>query len=182
MAPDFGPLLPSDFTRLGEVDRSEHIDGRYVWKDQQLSVEPCEVDVLGWFPGEAESLIARLHAVAAADGMVVGGTSATTLVGVGSLDIQLVRAYPTAMKLDTLYVSRPWRTRGVGRRLTRMVAEHALGLGADSLYISATPTRNTIDAYLRMGARPLLSPDPHLHSMEPDDIHLLLPLATLLAK
>lgn len=178
----YGRLDPNDFAKFGEIDRSEHILGIYCWTGRELAVERKDFEVAGWYPGEAEAHVARLHALEANGGIVVAATFGETMVGVASLDRGLIPAYPSALKLDVLYVGRPWRGQGVGRRLTTMLGEHAAGLGADSLYISATPTRNTVDAYLRMGAQPLVSPDAQLLSMEPEDIHLLLPLATLRAK
>ena len=59
-----------------------------------------------------------------------------------------------------MHVSRPHRGRGVARRLIAMLAEQATALGATALYISATPTRNTVDAYVRIGARLADPPDP----------------------
>lgn len=82
----------------------------------------------------------------------------------------------TVMTLDMLYVSAEYRGRGIGRRLTEMVASQARALGATTRYISATPTRRTVDAYLRMGANVLRSPDPEMLAREPDDIHLVLSL------
>jgi hypothetical protein len=48
-----------------------------------------------------------------------------------------------------------------------------------ALYISATPTRNTVDAYLHLGAMLADPPDPYLLALEPDDIHLILALGFL---
>ena len=56
------------------------------------------------------------------------------------------------------------------------MANEARERGATSLYISATPTRGTVDAYLSMGAKLLVSPDPEILAREPDDIHLVLKL------
>ena len=80
------------------------------------------------------------------------------------------------MKLDMLYVSAGYRGRGIGRMLTEKAANLARSLGATTLYISATPTRATVDAYLRMGAQVLRVPDPASFALEPEDIHLSLPL------
>jgi GNAT superfamily N-acetyltransferase len=82
------------------------------------------------------------------------------------------------MKLDMLYVDAAYRRRGIGRRLTEIVADFAREQGARALYVSATPSRGTVDAYLKLGARALESPDPELLEREPGDIHLILPLAT----
>ena len=44
--------------------------------------------------------------------------------------------------------------------------------GAEWMYISATPSENTIGFYLRLGCRVALEPDPELFELEPEDIHL----------
>ena len=43
--------------------------------------------------------------------------------------------------------------------------------------VSSTPTRATVDAYIRMGAERCPEPDPELFAREPEDIHLVLRLA-----
>jgi hypothetical protein len=44
--------------------------------------------------------------------------------------------------------------------------------GARRLYVSATPTRATVDFYLRQGFEPLVVPNEKLFALEPDDIHM----------
>jgi GNAT superfamily N-acetyltransferase len=70
----------------------------------------------------------------------------------------------------------PYHHRGIGRQLPWRLAERARRVGATGLYVSATPTRDTVDAYRHMGAIVLETPDPALLALEPDDIHLLLPI------
>ena len=43
--------------------------------------------------------------------------------------------------------------------------------------LSATPSQNTIDFYLRLGFTVSTSPDPALYALEPEDIHLEGPTA-----
>ncbi|MCY1186452.1 hypothetical protein D9M73_273290 [compost metagenome] len=51
--------------------------------------------------------------------------------------------------------------------------ESAKQLGANKLYISATPSRRTVDFYIKHGAEQLNAPDQQLWQLEPEDIHLL---------
>ena len=44
--------------------------------------------------------------------------------------------------------------------------------GAALLYVSATPTENTVNFYLRRGCRLASTPDLELFAQEPEDIHL----------
>ncbi len=57
-------------------------------------------------------------------------------------------------------------------RLSFLLALSAQNFGADKLYISATPTKNTVEFYLKRGAVPVIEPDPGLFADEPEDIHL----------
>jgi GNAT superfamily N-acetyltransferase len=80
------------------------------------------------------------------------------------------------MQLYYLYVSRAYRGRGVGTQLFDAAVSHARGAGATALYVSATPTENTVDFYLNRGCVLAPEPDPRLLAAEPDDIHLIYPL------
>jgi hypothetical protein len=44
-------------------------------------------------------------------------------------------------------------------------------LGAAGLYVSATPSENTVDFYRRRGCRITPDADPELLAPEPEDIH-----------
>ena len=45
-------------------------------------------------------------------------------------------------------------------------------LGGEKLYISATPSENTVNFYMNNGAILAKESDKELYEMEPDDIHL----------
>jgi hypothetical protein len=46
-------------------------------------------------------------------------------------------------------------------------------LGARQLYVSATPSENTVRFYLRLGCRVTDDVDATLFNLEPEDIHLV---------
>ena len=74
--------------------------------------------------------------------------------------------------LATLYVTDAARGSGVGSALVKAVLQTAREQGATDLYVSATPTRETVDFYLAQGFVRLATPNPRLIELEPDDIHL----------
>ena len=80
------------------------------------------------------------------------------------------------LQLKYLYVSRAYRQRGIATRLFQEVSVMARAHGARYLYISATPTENTVNFNRSRGAMVTLTPDPELYALEPDDIHLVCPL------
>lgn len=162
---------------LKAIDRSEVIEGVYRVDDGGLKLDSKRWEVPTWSGVELTEYIDRLAALIDSGGMVFSAWDQKNLVGIGSLDTSGVGGSPKLLKLDMLYVSAAHRGQGVGRALTELTVEHARSLGATDLYISATPTKQTVDAYLRMGATLLETPDPELLAREPEDIHLSLKLA-----
>lgn len=169
-------LEPHEAELLRAIDRSERIEGIYRNVDGALRLEERRETVSAWEPAELTALVARLQALMASGGKAFSAWDGSRIVGIGSLETSGVGGDRSVLKLDILHVSAGHRGRGIGRRLTELAAERARSLGARSLYISATPTRGTVDAYLRMGAAVLASPDPALLAREPEDIHLGLSL------
>jgi GNAT superfamily N-acetyltransferase len=161
---------------LAAVDRSEQLDALYRSVDGVLRLEPAQQAVTGWQGPELDALVARLQRLLTCGGRAFGGWHEGRLVGVGALDATPIAGAPDMMRLAMLYVSAPHRARGIGRRLVELVARQARSLGATRLYVSATPTRASVDFYRRLGAELLERPDPELFSREPEDIHLCLRL------
>jgi GNAT superfamily N-acetyltransferase len=169
-------LRPHEADLLGTIDRSELVEGIYRRVGGELQLEAVRQRVASWAGSELDGYVSRLRTVMASGGRAHAAWHASRLVGIGSLALSGSRGVRTLFQLDMLYVSAEFRGRGIGRQLTRRVAGEARSLGATTLYISATPTRGTVDAYLRMGAELVTHPDPELFAREPEDIHLLLPL------
>jgi hypothetical protein len=61
----------------------------------------------------------------------------------------------------------------LGKRLFDLARAVARERGARQLYISATPSENTVNFYLRLGCQVAEEPDPELLALEPEDIHLV---------
>jgi N-acetylglutamate synthase-like GNAT family acetyltransferase len=60
----------------------------------------------------------------------------------------------------------------LGTHLFELAKATARERGAKRLYISATPSENTVNFYLRLGCAVAGEPDPELLELEPEDIHL----------
>ncbi|MGC4191460.1 MAG: GNAT family N-acetyltransferase [Thermomicrobiales bacterium] len=172
----FRELISTEAGRVLEIDRAEEINGVYVLADGELVLRSERISVPGWNPATAPDYPRRIREVLSSGGVAFGAYDGTHLVGIGVLDVLPVGGDPAVMALDLLHVGAGHRGRGIGKQLTALIVERARALGATALYISATPTWNTVDAYLRMGAWVLASPDPEKFALEPEDIHLLMPI------
>jgi hypothetical protein len=62
---------------------------------------------------------------------------------------------------------------GETRTLFETAVARARELGARQLYVSATPSENTVRFYLRLGCRVTDDVDATLFNLEPEDIHLV---------
>ncbi|WP_317169961.1 MULTISPECIES: GNAT family N-acetyltransferase [unclassified Pedobacter] len=94
------------------------------------------------------------------------------MVGVASVEKQKRGAQQNYCKMDILYVDNQYKRHGIGSQLLAACKKEAKIFGAEKLYISATPTKNTVDFYLRRGARLVVELDQVLFAKEPEDIHL----------
>jgi len=94
-----------------------------------------------------------------------------TLAGVAVVDKQPIASRPDLTELKFLHVSQPYRGTGVGAALFGAAAALAVGWGFKGLYVSGTPSDNTVHFYQRRGCVLAMPPDSRLFELEPEDIH-----------
>ena len=104
---------------------------------------------------------------------MIGAFEDEALVGVGLLTPEV---RPRLAQLAYLYVSAPHRREGIASSIARRLFDLAQGLGAESVYVSATPSQSAVELYRSLGFAPAAEPLPELYAEEPADIHMLLKL------
>lgn len=102
----------------------------------------------------------------------MGAFENDVLVGVAILESKFIGAQQDTLQLKFFHVSRDYRKQGLGTELFNMAVEKAKLLGAKKLYVSATPSENTIQYYMRLGCVLATEINPELFALEPEDIHL----------
>jgi predicted N-acetyltransferase YhbS len=167
-------LLTRDEVELiWTIDRSEVHHHTYELHEGQLVRKPNYFEVPGWRADAAEKVTPRLLDCFDRSGTFLGMFDAETLIGMGVVESARVGRAGDQLQLAYLYVSRGYRGRGVGMQLFEAAVSIAREAGANALYVSATPTENTVDFYLNRGCILAPEPDPRLLAAEPEDIHLL---------
>jgi predicted N-acetyltransferase YhbS len=169
-------LTREEIELIWTIDRAEVHHHTYELHGGQLVRKPNYFEVPGWRSDAAETDTPLLLDCFDRGGTFLGVFDAGTLVGVGVLESARVGRAGDQMQLSFLYVSRAYRGRGVGTQLFDAALSLAREAGANALYVSATPTENTVDFYLHRGCVLAREPDPRLLAAEPDDIHLLYPI------
>lgn len=165
------PLARHELPDLWTIDRAEVIEGMYRQQGSELVRRAERHDVRGWPPGERELYEPMLIDCFDRGGIFTGAFAGPTLVGAAVLDNRFIGRAGDRLQLKFLHVSRAHRRTGLGRTLFERAVARARECGARGLYISATPSENTVRFYLGLGCRPTTDPDPDLLALEPEDIH-----------
>lgn len=171
-------LRREEIDLIWTIDRAEVIDGLYQLQGGHLVLIPEHFDALGWPPGEREVYGPLLVDCFDRGGIFWGVFDGPQLAAVAVLDTKRIGKNADQLQLKFLHVGRPYRNRGLGRMLFEKAAQKAEELQARRLYISATPSENTIHFYLGLGCAVTQEPDPELFELEPEDIHLEYTLPT----
>ena len=169
-------LTKGDVASLRGIDRSEYIDAIYYFRGGKLVLEPEVYDVWGFNPQELEKIVEDTEDLVERGGTVYGAFAGGTLVGASSVECSFIGSTKDTLQMSILHISKDCRGRGVGQQLMQLVIDKARELGAKKLYISATPSRNTVHFYQRRGCVLASEVDPILFAKEPEDIHLELTL------
>lgn len=143
----------------------------YDLHDGALVLRPGFFDIPGWQTGEAEKAMPLLEASFDRGGVFLGVFDGPRLVGAAVIDTRRRGPADDLVQLSFLHVGRDHRRMGLGTDLFDAAQAVAAQLGAAGLYVSATPSENTVDFYRRRGCRVTHDPDPELLALEPDDIH-----------
>lgn len=159
------------------IDRAEVVERVYYYREGgELLLKPERHDIGGWPPGEAERYGPILLDCFDRGGSFYGAFEGERLIGAAVLESRFIGRARDQLQLKFLHVSRRYRQAGLGCRLFEKAVARASALGARRLYISSTPSENTVRFYLRRGCRVTDEVDAALYRLEPDDIHLELEL------
>jgi predicted N-acetyltransferase YhbS len=166
------PLARHEIPSLRSIDRSELVENVYSLVDGALVLHPERHDVKGWPSGALEQNTALVLDCLDHGGVAWGAFDGDALVGAAALESRFIGRARDRLQLKFLHVGRAQRRTGLGCALFELAVARARELGARMLYISATPSENTIGFYLRRGCRLAAEVDPELFALEPEDIHL----------
>lgn len=169
-------LKRSELSLLSEIDRKEIVSEVYYFRNNKLELVNEFYNIECWDLKELHDYINRLQDIYDRNGSIYGAFDGERIVGLGALESKLIGRNNDQLKLDMLYISSDYRKRGIGKNLVNLLSKKAKEVGAKSLYISATPFKNTIDFYFAIGAKVTNEINKELYELEPYDIHMILEL------
>ena len=166
-----------EIEQVKNIDRSEIVDKIYYLEAGQLKLKNEFYNIRSWQVSDLEKNIEHLYKIYDKGGYLVGCFDSNKLVGVAALDSEFIGNNRDYLQLYFLHVDSKYRRTRIGSKLLKKVANHAKKLMAKKLYISATPSQNTIDFYINIGCQLVSELNPDLYQLEPNDIHLELSLS-----
>lgn len=169
-------LERSELELLGEIDRKEIVNEAYYFRDNKLEIVNEFYNIEGWDLKELHEYIDRLQDIYDRNGTIYGAFDNKTIVGLGALESKFIGKNNDQLKLDMLYISNNYRKKGIGKNLVNLLSKKAKELNAKSMYISATPFKNTVEFYFAIGAKLTNEINKDLYELEPYDIHMVLQL------
>ena len=167
-------LRREEIPLIWQIDRREIVENIYYLDQGELALKPDYFDIQGWPPGEAEQYTPLLFDCYDRGGTFWGVFKDEMLVGVAILESKFIGSQQDTLQLKFLHVSHNYRKRGIASTLFKLAVKKAKALGAEKLYISATPSEHTVNYYLRLGCVLATEIDPKLFELEPQDLHLAL--------
>jgi N-acetylglutamate synthase-like GNAT family acetyltransferase len=171
---EYRELKKEELPRLREVDRTEVVDRVYHYEEGKIVLKDEHYDIpYDWWVKHVEKdILPRLKSIADKGGIFFGAFENDKMVGLAGLENEFIGKEKDQMNMVILHVSNPYRRKGVAIHLMGIVKDKAKEMGAKRLYISATPSENTVNFYLNRGCRVTNEVDKKLLELEPDDIHM----------
>ena len=171
---EYKRLAPAELSLVGEIDRTERIEGLFVQHDARLELQVGDWSSPPWdSQGEGEHSVAAQRAAlerqVEAGAIPLGAFAGDRLVGIG---LVITHVRPGVAQLAYLHVSDGFRASGIGGRLSDELERIAREAGDTSMVVSATPSVDTVRFYLGRGFEPMAEPLPELVELEPEDIHM----------
>ncbi len=166
-------LEKEQLCRIGEIDRSEQIKFKYVYKDGGLQKVEFNFDDPGWNDEQIKQNINMLAPKLEKGGVLLGAFDGDRLVGISALGGEFIGDDLDELQLAFLYVSNGYRRQGIAGRLMDIICERARERGAKRLYISATESESAVGFYLSYGCKLAPKVNKALYALEPHDIHMM---------
>lgn len=165
-------MIKDEIKRVAEIDRGEIIEYIYYFKNGNLELEKEFWNVKKWNSEQRQHHISSLQVIYDRGGTIFGAFNDSKIIGVIALDNEFFGTNKDQLNLAGLWVSKQYRKMGIGKTLVELVKNKAREIGAKKLYVSATPSQNTVKFYMNRDFRLAKEINEKLFELEPEDIHM----------
>ena len=160
---------------LDEFERWQEV--RECWRKNgsEMKLVPLRY-IQDWDLEKRRMVAADLIKLVENGGIACGAFLGSRLIGFASVDKKIFGDHRKYAELKMLQVSRPYRSRGIGRKLLRFISEESRCWGIDSIYISAHSSKESQAFYRAVGCIPASEVNAEIAANEPFDCQMELEL------
>ena len=156
--------------KLDEIDSHEIIEESYYLKDGKLTLEKeyREIRHFDTWQERFEDLTEDYD-----NGYtLLGAFDGEKLVGLACMRGNLIGKNNDTIDLSTCFTDKNYRKHGIATKLTNILKEKARQLNARKMYVSAAPSKNTVDFYMGIGFRMTNETIKMIYDENPTDIQM----------
>ncbi|KAB3531564.1 GNAT family N-acetyltransferase [Alkaliphilus serpentinus] len=168
---EYREITIEECDRIAEIDPSQFIERVWRKKEGQYKLITINYKEEGWpdgYEGYRDELIKTIED----GGAAFGAFHNDTLVAFASLNHDFFGCTAKYLLLDSMFVSKDYRGRGIGKKLVQLCRNQALDWGADKLYLCAASSEATIAFYKSIGCVEAEEINQELYESDPRDIQL----------
>jgi GNAT superfamily N-acetyltransferase len=153
-----------------DIDMTESGDRLYTVVDRQLELVSKEWQRTPRTKERWDEMIARWRGILERGGEAWGAFETGRMVAIA---VPRYRLTEDMAELAALFVSRPYRRRGIARQLMQSVLCRAKHSGATRIYVSATPSASAVGFYQSLSFGLAEHVNAELYALEPEDVHMV---------
>ena len=156
--------------KLDEIDSHETIEDIYYFRDGKVVLEKeyREFKNFDTWPERFEDLTEDYD-----NGYtLLGAFDGEKLVGLACMRGNLIGKNNDTLNLSTCLISKNYRKQGIATKLIDMLKERARRLNAKKMYVSAAPSKNTVNFYMGIGFQVTNEPIKEIFDENPTDIQM----------
>lgn len=169
-------MARDEISRINELDVTETGTIVYQWFHGQVRAVPEIWQRPSRSKEQWAGIAVQIRMILDEGGVAFGAFNESRVVGFAALRYQLAEGIA---QLQSLWVSKAFRRRGVATALTRRIIREAQQVGARAIYVSACPSEAAYSFYHRQGFRAAAFVHRDLYDREPEDIHMVKPLGPM---
>ncbi len=164
-----------DATTIKDIDASQYI--KRAWRLIEGKRRLVELNVQSnGYPEGFDAHYESLKQTIQNDGYAVGAYDKDHLIGFATVNRNVFGLTAKYVLLDQLFISLPYRNRGIGKVLFSCCVDQAKAWKADKIYICAGSAEDTVAFYEKLGCIEATEINQNLYEKDPRDIQMEFPL------
>ena len=170
---NYRELTAEEAELIKQIDATHFIKNVWRMNDDSKKYELTEINWTDYeLPNGLDWHLNRFQEIFLSGGKAFGCFEENKLVGYVTLNAEIFGMHEKYVLLDQLFVSKDYRSRGIGKELITLCKKQAAAFGAEKIFLCAGSAENTIAFYKKIGCQHATEINQELYEEDPRDIQL----------